>query len=121
MKIQLKQVFLLLIIAAVLVSPAILVREANRSKRNEQKARERECLQDLAERLEAGKLVGTPAAQIAACLPFAASRRDLEDGSASYKFQHPTKRNGEGPADIWIIVDPATQTIVRAELLYYDW
>ena len=118
MKIQLKQLLLLLIIAAILGSLGIFVREAISTRRNELKARERECVQDLAERLEAGKLVGTPTTEIAACLRYAASKRELEGGRTSYTFQHPKAKNQEGPADIGIIIDPKSGTVVRAELLY---
>ena len=93
----------------------------DQSKLDADQKRMQECLQDLAERFDAKQLVGTPTTEIADCLRFIARKKELENGRTSYTFQHPKAKNQEGPADIGIIIDSKSGTVVRAELLYYDW
>lgn len=84
-------------------------------------ARQKECVQRLTQRLENNELVGTPSSQLAGSLQLADEKWESESREITYKFERTPRRNQEGPASLWITVDPKSQTVIRAELVFPDW
>lgn len=84
-------------------------------------ARQQECVQRLTLRLENNELVGTPSSQLAGCLQLADEKWESESREIIYKFERTPRKNQEGPASLWITVDPKSQTVIRAELVFPDW